>query len=173
MKDKKRFRTVFSEYQLAMLQSAFEINPYPDYISKVDLSKHLKLSEHKIQVLYNFDSIVKKYIYKKIALIYISYWWNKKIFSLYGFIPWAGIAQNFFFNKMITLHGVKFQIFNKGWLFFLYFSNFFRPWGGSWPCWPNLGQSMPMTVKVWIIWNWKDESAFTLNLLLFSPPNNP
>ena len=73
MKDKKRFRTVFSEYQLAMLQSAFEINPYPDYISKVDLSKHLKLSEHKIQVLYNFDSIVKKYIYKKIALIYISY----------------------------------------------------------------------------------------------------
>ena len=44
------FRTTFSVYQLSVLESAFDMCPYPDALTREDIASRLQLSESRVQV---------------------------------------------------------------------------------------------------------------------------
>lgn len=43
-------RTTFSVYQLSVLESAFDLCPYPDALTREDIASRLQLSESRVQV---------------------------------------------------------------------------------------------------------------------------
>ncbi|KAM7539302.1 hypothetical protein Aperf_G00000054479 [Anoplocephala perfoliata] len=47
---KARHRTTFSVYQLSVLESAFDLCPYPDALTREDIASRLQLSESRVQV---------------------------------------------------------------------------------------------------------------------------
>ncbi|KAL5104775.1 Homeobox protein ARX [Taenia crassiceps] len=47
---KARHRTTFSVYQLSVLESAFDMCPYPDALTREDIASRLQLSESRVQV---------------------------------------------------------------------------------------------------------------------------
>ncbi|KAL7054806.1 hypothetical protein AAHC03_025704 [Spirometra sp. Aus1] len=47
---KARHRTTFSVYQLSVLESAFDMCPYPDALTREDIANRLSLSESRVQV---------------------------------------------------------------------------------------------------------------------------
>lgn len=47
---KKRYRKMFSQSQIKILENIFDQNHYPDSMTRVDLSSSLNLSVHQIQV---------------------------------------------------------------------------------------------------------------------------